>query len=172
MAKASDNDEEMISGINVTPLVDITLVLLIVFMVTATYIVRESIEVDLPRAANGGESVGELINVVLDQEGALYLDGIRADEAALVARARQAIDKDAAARAIISADKNARHGAVVHVIDLVKGAGIAKFAINIEKDALAATPAPVSGAADRDKPVSGTRLPSASDTHQPPLPLP
>lgn len=163
MAKASDGDEEMISGINVTPLVDITLVLLIVFMVTATYIVRESIEVELPRAAHGGESVGELLNVVLDREGVLYLDGVRADEAALVAKAKEAVDKDAAARAIISADRNARHGAVVHLIDLVKGAGIAKFAINIEKDALAASPtqpgaaaapgqAPAAAAAVQDAP--------------------
>lgn len=142
MAKASDNDEEMISGINVTPLVDITLVLLIVFMVTATYIVRESIEVDLPRAASGGESVGELLNVVLDKKGALYIDGVRADETQLLAKAKEAASKDASARVIISADQNARHGAVVHLIDLVKSAGIAKFAINIEKDALAAEPAP------------------------------
>ena len=123
MAKASDNDEEMISGINVTPLVDITLVLLIVFMVTATYIVRESIEVDLPRAASGGESVGELFNVVLDKEGALYIDGVRADETQLMAKAKEAAAKDASARVVISADQNARHGAVVHLIDLVKSAG-------------------------------------------------
>ncbi|MDR0965806.1 MAG: biopolymer transporter ExbD [Myxococcales bacterium] len=142
MAKASDNDEEMISGINVTPLVDITLVLLIIFMVTATYIVRESIEIDLPRAAHGGETVGELLNVVLDKEGALYLDGAKADEAALVAKAKEALLKDPSARAIISADKSATHGAVVRVIDLVKGAGIAKFAINIEKDGLSSTAAP------------------------------
>lgn len=167
MAKVSDNDEEMISGINVTPLVDITLVLLIVFMVTATYIVRESIEVDLPRAANGGESLGELINIVLDKEGVLYLDGVRADEAGLVARAEQAVAKDATARAIISADRDARHGAVVHVIDLVKGAGIAKFAINIEKDALAAS-SPSPGAADRGQRVSGTLPTDAPVTHQPP----
>ena len=57
-APQSNDDDDMISGINVTPLVDVTLVLLIIFMVTATYIVRESIEVELPRAAHGGESVG------------------------------------------------------------------------------------------------------------------
>jgi len=50
---AADNDDEGITGINVTPLVDITLVLLIIFMVTASYIVKETIEVELPRAAHG-----------------------------------------------------------------------------------------------------------------------
>ena len=161
MALPSDNDEQMISGINVTPLVDITLVLLIIFMVTATYIVRESIEVDLPRAANGGESVGVLLNVVLDKEGALWVDGGKTYEAGLVRKAAEANSKDADVRAIISADENARHGAVVHVIDTVKGAGIAKFAINIEKDALAAPTSPNSGEEDVSGQPSGQ--PSSSE---------
>jgi biopolymer transport protein ExbD len=54
---ASDQEDESITGINVTPLVDITLVLLIIFMVTASYIVKETIEIELPRAAHGGETV-------------------------------------------------------------------------------------------------------------------
>ncbi len=103
---AQDDGDDGITGINVTPLVDVVLVLLIIFMVTATYIVRESIEVELPRAAHGGESVGVMLNIVITKD----------------------------ARAIISADKNSFHGAVVHVIDLIKGQGIGKFAINIEKD--------------------------------------
>ena len=67
---APENDEE-ITGINVTPLVDIVLVLLIIFMVTANFIVRETVEVDLPRAANGGETVQGLVNVVMDKDVAL-----------------------------------------------------------------------------------------------------
>ena len=69
-----EGDEE-ITRINVTPLVDIFLVLLIIFLVTANFIVRETMEVDLPRAANGGETVQGLLNVVLDKTGKLYLDG-------------------------------------------------------------------------------------------------
>jgi biopolymer transport protein ExbD len=124
----------MISGINVTPLVDITLVLLIIFIVTATYIVRESIEVDLPRAANGGETVGVMLNIILTKDAELYVDGVKTDEPGLKTKVTEALAKDKDARAIISADKNTLHGAVVRVIDLIKGAGIAKFAINIEKD--------------------------------------
>ena len=62
---ASDPDDDGINGINVTPLVDVTLVLLIIFMVTATYIVKETIEVELPRAAHGGETVQRTFAVVL-----------------------------------------------------------------------------------------------------------
>jgi len=77
-----EGDEE-ITRINVTPLVDIFLVLLIIFLVTANFIVRETMEVDLPRAANGGETVQGLLNVVLDKTGKLYVDGEVVDEARL-----------------------------------------------------------------------------------------
>jgi biopolymer transport protein TolR len=129
-----NDDEEVISGINVTPLVDITLVLLIIFMVTATYIVRESIEVELPRAAHGGETVGVMLNIVITKDPKIYVDGVETDEDTLKRKVYEAVTKDKDARAIISADKSSLHGAVVHVIDLIKGAGIGKFAINIEKD--------------------------------------
>jgi biopolymer transport protein ExbD len=129
-----DDGGGMISGINVTPLVDITLVLLIIFMVTATYIVRQAIQIDLPRAANAGESTGTTLAVMLTKEGDIYLDGRKSDETGLRDAARNAAAKDKDTRVIISADKNALHGAVVHVLDLIKGEGIAKFAINIEKE--------------------------------------
>ncbi len=131
---SGSEDDDIIVGINVTPLVDVVLVLLIIFMVTATYIVRASIEVDLPRAAHGGESTGTLLSVIITKEGDLYLDGVRRTEAELIARSREAAAASPEARAIISADKGALHGAVVRVIDVVKGAGISRFAINIEKE--------------------------------------
>jgi biopolymer transport protein ExbD len=131
---ATGGDEDGIVGINVTPLVDVVLVLLIIFMVTATYIVRASIEVDLPRAAHGGEATGTLLSVVITREGDIFLDGVKRTETELVERSRQAAAANPEARAIISADKGALHGAVVRVIDVVKGAGISRFAINIEKE--------------------------------------
>jgi biopolymer transport protein TolR len=139
VASSSDGNDDgddggMISGINVTPLVDITLVLLIIFMVTATYIVRQAIQVDLPRAANAGESTGTTLAVMLTKDGDIYLDGRKSDETGLRNAARDAAAKDKDTRVIISADKNSLHGAVVHVLDLIKGEGIAKFAINIEKE--------------------------------------
>jgi biopolymer transport protein ExbD len=138
---AQDNDEE-ITGINVTPLVDVVLVLLIIFMVTANFIVRETVEVDLPRAANGGETVQGLVNVVLDKEGKLFFDGAEVSETDLNTRVAAAVAKDKETRAIISADQSIPYGRVMRLIDVVKGQGIAKFALNIEKDvAPAAAPA-------------------------------
>ena len=128
------DDDDLISEINVTPLVDVVLVLLIIFMVTATYIVRASIAVDLPRAAHGGEATGTILAVVLTRDGQVFLDGVARTEGELVERTRTAVAKDADTRAVISADKGALHGAVVRVIDLVRGAGVTRFAIHVEKE--------------------------------------
>jgi len=138
-------DEDEITGINVTPLVDIVLVLLIIFMVTANFIVRETVEVDLPRAANGGETVQGLVNVVMDKDAKIFFDGAEVSEQELLRRCDEAKAKDPETRAIISADQSLNYGRVMRLIDLVKGEGIAKFALNIQKDA-APTPAPAAAA--------------------------
>ena len=135
MAGGAQEDDEEITGINVTPLVDIVLVLLIIFMVTANFIVRETVEVDLPRAAHGGETVQGLVNVVLDKDGKLFYDGAEVSEVELARRVAEAVAKDKDTRAIISADQVLPYGRVMRLIDVVKGQGIAKFALNIQKDA-------------------------------------
>ena len=129
----SDNDDDGINGINVTPLVDVTLVLLIIFMVTATYIVKETIEVELPRAAHGGETVQKTFAVLITKDGQSYLNGVPADDAALATAVREAKAKGEDVQAIVGGDKSATHGAVTHILDVLKGAGVTRFAIQIEK---------------------------------------
>lgn len=130
-ASAQNDDDDVISGINVTPLVDVTLVLLIIFMVTATYIVANSIPVDLPEASTG-EEVASTVAVYIDSEGAIYLDNRPMEDEALLAELRRAQKSSADVRAIISADRNIRHSRFVHAVDLVRKAGIARFAIDIQ----------------------------------------
>jgi len=142
MAGGAQDPDEEITGINVTPLVDIVLVLLIIFMVTANFIVRETIEVDLPRAASGGETIQGLINVVMDKDAKVYFDGSEVDEAQLKSHIADQLKKDKDTRAIISADQSINYGKVMHLIDVVKSEGIAKFALNIQKDATPEQPAP------------------------------
>jgi biopolymer transport protein TolR len=144
-AGGQQDDTEQITGINVTPLVDIVLVLLIIFMVTANFIVRETVEVDLPRAAHGGETVQGLVNVVIDRDAKIFYDGAEVSEPELLRRINAALEKDKETRAVISADQSLNYGKVMHLIDVVKGQGIARFALNIQKDT---APAPTgSGAA-------------------------
>jgi biopolymer transport protein ExbD len=134
MAGKSTENEEMITDINVTPLVDITLVLLIIFMVTATYIVTPSIKVELPKAANSEESNPSTIAIVITKDDKTFLNGEEVNSDVLVDKIKKAVELNPDVQAIISADKYVYHGRVVNIIDLVKGAGITKFAISIEKN--------------------------------------
>jgi len=131
---ASDSEDEAITGINVTPLVDVTLVLLIIFMVTASYIVKETIEVELPRAAHGGETVQKTFAVLVTREGQTFLNGVPVDDQRLVAEVEKAKSAGEDVQAIVGADKNATHGTVTHLLDVLKGAGVMRFAIQIERE--------------------------------------
>jgi biopolymer transport protein TolR len=133
MAGQIEQDDDGINGINVTPLVDVTLVLLIIFMVTASYIVKETIEVELPRAAHGGETLQKTFAVLVTREGKTYLNGVPVDDVALIAAVHDAQAHGEDVQAIVGADKNASHGMVTHLLDVLKGAGVMKFAIQIEK---------------------------------------
>jgi biopolymer transport protein ExbD len=123
----------MITEINVTPLVDIMLVLLIIFMVTATYIVKDAIEVKLPEASTGETKKVSILAVTLDASGRLALNGEPATEERIRAFIREQRQLGISLEAVIAADRNARHGQVVRVIDLVRSEGVMKFAINVLK---------------------------------------
>ncbi len=130
------DDGDEITGINVTPLVDIVLVLLIIFMVTANMIVRETVEVDLPRAANTQEkTVQGPVMLTMDKDAKVYFDGVEVAQDVLMTKMKDAVTKDKEVRAIISADQSLNYGKVMTLIDQVKEAGIAKFALNIQKEA-------------------------------------
>jgi biopolymer transport protein ExbD len=138
-----DDSGRMITEINVTPLVDITLVLLIIFMVTTTYIVNPSIKVDLPKAMTGTDQTRTTLALTLTKDGQLYLNGDRSDEAQVLRQIAAELPKNPDLQAIIAADKVVPHGSVVHIIDFVKRAGVRKFAINVDSVASSALPAAV-----------------------------
>ncbi|MBK7583488.1 MAG: biopolymer transporter ExbD [Myxococcales bacterium] len=130
-AGSGDDDDGLISGINVTPLVDVTLVLLIIFMVTAKIIVSQGMPMDLPKAASG-EDVQTVFSVELGADGKTVVDskGVPSDEAiAQLAKDAKAKNKDI--RCVIRADKKVEHGRVIHVLDLLRGAGVAKIAFAV-----------------------------------------
>jgi biopolymer transport protein ExbD len=124
--------DEPLTEINIVPLVDIILVVLIIFMVTATYIVKPSIKVNLPDAATGEPVENSSLGITVLKDGSLLLDGEPISEPDLRAAVKGAHEKNKDVVCLIAGDKDARHGDVTHVIDLVKQEGVAKFAINIE----------------------------------------
>ncbi len=133
MGMKADHGDDLQSEINVVPLVDIILVVLIIFMVTAPMIMKPSINVNLPKAASGEATVPSKLNITIGTDGKLSLDGKIVDDSEVQAVATAEFQKNPEVQAIISADKDVPHGRVVSVLDIVKGAGVKKFAISIDK---------------------------------------
>src|SRR5207237_9986012 len=102
-AGSLDDQDEGITGINVTPLVDICLVLLIIFMVTATYIVKETIEVELPRAAHGGETVKTTFALIVTKDGKQFLNGQETNDDGIVRAVVETKAKGEEVQAIVGA---------------------------------------------------------------------
>jgi biopolymer transport protein ExbD len=122
-----------IVGINVTPMVDVVLVLLVIMMVSATYIVSQSLKVELPKTASSDESVSTVAAVTITKEGGYFYNGEPVGEQALVDKLHAAKAASEEVNLVVSADEAALHGKVVHVIDVAKVEGITKFAINVER---------------------------------------
>lgn len=121
-----------IVGINVTPMVDVVLVLLVIMMVSATYIVEQTMRVELPTASTSDGSAASMAAVTITAEGATFFGDEAVTEAQLIDRLRTA-SHEPNATLIITADAHAQHGVVVHVMDLARTEGIASFAINVQQ---------------------------------------
>ena len=133
MAFKSDSGDDIISEINIVPMVDVILVVLIIFMVTAPMIMKPSININLPKAATGEATVPSKLNITLTVDGKINLDGKIVDDTEVQKLALEEVKKNPEIQAIIAADKDVPHGRVISVLDIVKGAGVKKFAISIDK---------------------------------------
>jgi biopolymer transport protein ExbD len=129
-----DEESAAITDINVTPFVDVVLVLLVVFIVTAKLIVARGVEIDKAKMATGGE-VQSSLRVSVTAEGKLFVNGDPfADDAAAVARIKQiAAGATGKPKAIIAGDQRTQYGGVMHAIDLVQQAGVTAIALENER---------------------------------------
>lgn len=135
MQAPSSSSDESITGINVTPLVDVVLVLLVVLMVTATYLASRSIPVDLP-VGKTGEATTAPLTVSLTKAGSLYVDGVPSSEQELREKLTAARRADPELRAVIAADGAVPHRRVIGIIDLLRQERVERFAINVDADDL------------------------------------
>ena len=122
-----------IAAINVTPLVDVVLVLLVILMVASTYIVAQTLKVQLPRAKSTDGTAEKPTKVEILKDGSLRWNEEPIPESALPGKLKDAVEADADMSLVVSADKATMHGNVVHVLDIAKLAGVTKFAINVQQ---------------------------------------
>jgi biopolymer transport protein ExbD len=135
MAAKINHGDEPIADINIVPFVDIILVVLIIFMVTTPLIMKPSISVNLPKAGSGDETTPSELSVSIGPDGSVGLNGKPTTPEELNAYAKELFAKKPDVQAIISADKDVSHGKVIAIIDAIKGGGVKRFAITIDKSA-------------------------------------
>ncbi len=129
MAHATSHDDDAIHGINVTPLVDIMLVLLLIFMITTHLDQAGSLEVNLPRASTATEQPVSSLNIIILKDGRLRLDGKLATLAQIEAQAKRGTTDT---QAVVSADKGVTYDHVIGVVDAVRRGGVTKLALNTD----------------------------------------
>jgi biopolymer transport protein ExbD len=137
MGSRVGNDDDVIADINVTPFVDVVLVVLIIFMVASPIIAKQAIQVALPDAATGAPADDTSLGLTLTVDGKLLLDGdpvtIEQLDAAIAEAKVAAKAQKTDVVCLIAADKGVAHGRVVWLIDFVRSREVGKFAINIDK---------------------------------------
>ena len=128
-----DDEDQAITDINVTPFVDVSLVLLVVFMVTAKLIVARGVEIDKPKEQIGGE-VPATLRVSVDAQGTIYVNGETfAKDADAVARITQIASTTDKPKALITGDRRTQYGGVMHAIELVLEAKVTAIALENER---------------------------------------
>lgn len=135
-AKTSGGGDDAISEINVVPLVDIVLVVLIIFMVTAPAMIKPSVEVNLPSAASGDETQPSLLQVAVTADGRVQINNQDVTEDAARSIALGEFEKNPEVQAIIAADREVDYGVVIQVLDWIKSAGIKNFAVTTDRPVL------------------------------------
>ena len=129
--RLTDEDQE-ITEINVTPFVDVMLVLLVIFMVTANYIVNQSINVNLPDADTGEASSAVQLEFTLDANSQVFMNGRPVSFENIDQVIAEQLTRVDSKQAMIAADEKTPHGTVIKLLDAVRRNGVTEFAINVE----------------------------------------
>ena len=131
MAGAASGNEDAITDINMTPLVDVSLVLVIIFMAVAPMAVQAGIKVleSKSKTAEGKASVTENVQVSLKEDGTLLINGKPLGGALLFSALQEALAASKEKMVIITADEKNKVGQVVRILDASRQAGAVKLAI-------------------------------------------
>jgi len=132
--KTGRGDYNAISDINVTPFVDVVLVLLVIFMVTAPAIMKDSLGIQLPKSSQTDGPKAKSFGIAITRQGQVIVNGELVDEETLKLKVADALKEDSKTQALISADEDSRHAELVRVIDLLKSSGLERFALEVRKD--------------------------------------
>jgi len=123
--------QDQIVDINITPFVDVVLVLLVIFMVTTPMLVQQALKVDLPSSKTSDTLEQKTLSVVITAQGQYLLNGDLTTLDVLKAKGVNAFAEDQNTQVIFAADLDSRHEAVVKAMDVMRQTGITKFAFQV-----------------------------------------
>ena len=132
MQTGSEKNNDLISEINIVPFVDVILVVLIIFLIISPTFIKPGFDIQLPKAATAKKLENVKVILSIDIEGGYYINKKPVEEAELSERLKQMAEKNKDMKAVIAADRNVAHGNVISLIDLIRKAGVTKFAVSIE----------------------------------------
>jgi biopolymer transport protein ExbD len=128
LPEGGDGDDAIVAEINITPLTDIFLVLLIIFMITSSAMIESGPKVNLPQAGvTSSETKGVVVTV--DPQQNVYVDGRAVDRESLVEGLREAVAASDVKRVVLQGDRDVLLGEVVNILDLARSAGAEEVAI-------------------------------------------
>ncbi len=134
MAMAGGNsNEEVMGDINITPLTDVLLVLLIIFMIASTAIAQTGFNIRLPKVVSKEEANPSQIIVSIDTRGSVFVGANRVDYPALQPYLAKLATARRSNRVIIKADESVLYGVVIRVMDAAKTAGLHEIALATER---------------------------------------
>jgi biopolymer transport protein ExbD len=134
MAFTNQDPDEPITQINVVPLVDIMLVLLIIFMLTASFISTPSVPVQLPKSYTSDPTLPRSFSIVVNTKNEVFFQGKKIDPSELTNQLKEAAATNPELRVVLSADANVTHGKVIEILDQVRQAGVTMVALGVEKN--------------------------------------
>jgi biopolymer transport protein ExbD len=130
---AGSNEDEVIDGINITPMVDVILVLLVIFMVTANFLKKESININLPKVQAADPNVSQSVQVALTRDGKILLEGQVITEEKLVATLERDIKFRPNMRLTLSADEKLAYGTIMKLMGVIRKSGVSRVALSVKK---------------------------------------
>ena len=133
MAGGGNDQDEIISNINITPMVDVMLVLLVIFMITANFMKKESININLPKAQKADPNVKQSTRISITKEGQLYLDDQETDLEKLANILQRESKMKPNMRVTLSADESLPYGNIAKLMGLIKQAGVNRIALSVKR---------------------------------------
>ncbi len=133
MALLPGGDDDEIGYINITPMVDVLLVLLVIFMVTANFLKQESVNINLPKVNASDPNVAQSIQISITRNGQLLMEGITVTEDAITAKLARESKFRPNMRVTLSADERLPYGTIARIMGLIRQSGVTRIALSVKR---------------------------------------